>query len=295
MVTFTNMFKREIESYEIDVQNNENFDSNFNNDSAEEVNDDKENANCNPDSDGDIDCVKENENGLENANQNPDVPVIPKRSSTRIRNQPEYLRDYVNTLRGESYGVDYCYKVAPKTYKEAVKSNESFKWKEAMDEEMGSFDENETFELVELPPGKHTVDGRWVYAIKPGPNDEDIYKARYVAKGFGQTYGVDYFTTFAPTTRLSTIRMVIQVAVQCDYIIHQMDVKSAYLNAPIDCEVYMEQPEGYEVQSKDGKKYVCKLLKSLVSNRVLVIGEKSLSNFSLNMAAHNQKMTNVFS
>ena len=126
-----------------------------------------------------------------------------------------------------------------------------------------SFEENETFELVELPPGKHTVDGRWVYAIKPGPNDEDIYKARYVAKGFGQTYGVDYFTTFAPTTRLSTIRMVIQVAVQCDYIIHQMDVKSAYLNAPIDCEVYMEQPEGYEVQSKDGKKYVCKLLKSL--------------------------------
>ena len=131
-----------------------------------------------------------------------------------------------------------------------------------MDEEMGSLDENDTYELVELPPGKQTVGGRWVYAIKPGA-DDDIYKARYVAKGFSQTYGVDYFSTFAPTTRLSTIRMVIQIAVQCDYIIHQMDVKSAYLNAPIDCEVYMEQPKGYEVESKDGKKYVCKLLKSL--------------------------------
>ena len=100
-----------------------------------------------------------------------------------------------------------------------------------MDEEMGSLDENDTYELVELPPGKQTVGGRWVYAIKPG-SDDDIYKARYVAKGFSQTYGVDYFSTFAPTTRLSTIRMVMQIAVQCDYIIHQMDVKSAYLNAP---------------------------------------------------------------
>ena len=131
-----------------------------------------------------------------------------------------------------------------------------------MKEEMKCLEENDTFDLVELPPGKHTVGGRWVYAIKPGA-DQDLYKARYVAKGFSQTYGVDYFSTFAPTTRLSTIRMVIQIAVQCDYIIHQMDVKSAYLNAPIDCEVYMEQPKGFERVSEDGKKYVCRLRKSL--------------------------------
>ena len=140
------------------------------------------------------------------------------------------MRDYVNTARHvDSYGVDFCYKVAPKTYNQATKSSESDQWKEAMKEEMKCLEENDTFDLVELPPGKHTVGGRWVYAIKPGA-DQDLYKARYVAKGFSQTYGVDYFSTFAPTTRLSTIRMVIQIAVQCDYIIHQMDVKSAYLN-----------------------------------------------------------------
>ena len=243
MVTFTNLYPREI----------------------------KKKGETKADDDGEI-LVKDVSNNSEindnRSNQmndisNPSVPAIPNRNSTRVRNQPDYLRDYVRTARDESYGIDYCYKTAPKTYNDAVRSDECCNWKEAMDEEMGSLAENDTFELVELPPGKHTVGGRWVYAIKPGPDSEDIYKARYVAKGFSQTYGVDYFSTFAPTTRLSTIRMVIQIAVQCDYIIHQMDVKSAYLNAPIDCEVYMEQPKGYEVQSKDGKQYVCKLLKSL--------------------------------
>ena len=241
MVTFTNLFRKEVESADNEIVNGDTIN-------------DIDNSPENPASDS----HEADETAL-----NSDIPVVPIRNPSRTRNQPSYLRDYVNTVRGESYGVDYCYKVAPKTYKEAVKSNESLKWKEAMDEEMGSLEENNTFELVELPPGKNTVGGRWVYAIKPGPDDEDIYKARYVAKGFSQTYGIDYFSTFAPTTRLSTIRMVIQIAVQCDYIIHQMDVKSAYLNAPIDCEVYMEQPEGYAVESKDGKRYVCKLLKSL--------------------------------
>ena len=131
-----------------------------------------------------------------------------------------------------------------------------------MDEEIRCLEENETYELVELPDDKVSVGERWVYAVKKGADGNDMYKARYVAKGYSQTYGVDYFSTFAPTARLSTIRIVIQIAVQCDYIIHQMDVKSAYLNAPIDCELYMDQPKGYE-QTKDGNKLVYKLRKSL--------------------------------
>ena len=130
-------------------------------------------------------------------------------------------------------------------------------------DEMNSLIENDTFDIVELPEGKTAVGGRWVYAVKESPDNKDIFKARYVAKGFNQTYGVDYFSTFAPTTRMSTIRMVIQIAVNCNYMIHQMDVKSAYLNAPIDCEVFMEQPKGFEKTTPDGKKLVYKLKKSL--------------------------------
>ena len=183
----------------------------------------------------------------------------------RLRKKPEYLKDYLN-LRADDNVVDFCYmyKAAPKTYNQAVRSPEADMWKDAMDEEMQSLRENQTFELVELPEGKTTVGGRWVYAVKEAPNDGgDLYKARFVAKGFSQTEGIDYFSTFAPTARLSTIRLVIQIAVNCDYIIHQMDVKSAYLNAPIDCELYMEQPKGYQTTSQNGKKLVYRLRKSL--------------------------------
>jgi hypothetical protein len=158
--------------------------------------------------------------------------------------------------------VDYVYKAVPKTYNAAVKSEDTENWKQAMNEEMDSLIENNTFDVVELPEGKTTVGGRWVYALKESPDGNDIYKARFVAKGFNQTYGVDYFSTFAPTTRMSTIRMVIQIAVHCDYLIHQMDVKSAYLNAPIDCDIYMEQAKGFR-QVSNGKKLVYKLKKSL--------------------------------
>ena len=202
-----------------------------------------------------------------NNNYNNNDKSVNEQNSTRqprLRRKPEYLKDYVCahiTDRGET---DYCYmyKAAPKTYNEAVKSPNVDEWKSAMDEEMQSLLDNNTFDIVELPQGKSTVGGRWVYAVKEGPNGEDMYKARFVAKGFSQIYGIDYFSTFAPTARLSTIRLVIQIAVQCDYLIHQMDVKSAYLNAPIDCELFMEQPKGYETP-RNGRKMVYQLRKSL--------------------------------
>ena len=240
MVTFTNNFRKDLPA--AGTSNRE--DIPLNNEVADHDIDDDDSVN--------------DEDSLNVFNSN--NPDIPKRNPPRLRQQPHYLNDYAKSVN-ESH-IDFCYKISPKTYREAVSSSDSEKWRQAMDEEMKSLKENNTFEVVELPHGKRTVGGRWVYAIKPSV-EEDIYKARYVAKGFSQTYGVDYFSTFAPTTRLSTIRMVIQIAVQCNYLIHQMDVKSAYLNAPIDCEVYMDQPKGYEIISKDGKKYVCKLLKSL--------------------------------
>lgn len=161
--------------------------------------------------------------------------------------------------------IDYCYRVVcdvPQTLKEALSSSKSEQWVKAMEEEMDSLTENNTFTLTTLPEGKPAVGGRWVYAIKENL-DEVIYKARYVAKGYSQVPGIDYNETFSPTADMTSVRALMQLAVQYDLELHQMDVKTAYLHAPIDCEIYMEQPEGFEVKSKTGEKLVCRLNKSL--------------------------------
>jgi len=164
-----------------------------------------------------------------------------------------------------SSSIDYCYKVSafPPNYKEAVKSPESEYWMNAMNEEMNSLKGNNTFTLTTLPEGRKLVGGRWVYTIKENPNGFKTYKARYVAKGYSQVKDVDCQETFPPTVDFTSVCTLMQLAAQYDLILHQMDVKTAYLNAPIDCEIFMEQPEGFEVSSKCDDVLVYKLNKSL--------------------------------
>ncbi|KAL9272083.1 Retrovirus-related Pol polyprotein from transposon TNT 1-94-like protein, partial [Drosera capensis] len=87
------------------------------------------------------------------------------------------------------------------------------------------------------------------------------YKARLVAKGFFQRHDIDYDEVFAPVARLETIRLIISLAAQNQWKIHQMDVKSAFLNGYLDEVVYVKQPLGYVVQGKEDK--VLKLRKTL--------------------------------
>ena len=75
---------------------------------------------------------------------------------------------------------------------------------------------------------------------------------------------IDYKETFSPTAQMSSLCMLVQSSVDQNMSIQQMDVKSAYLNAPIDCELYVKQPKGYEVYDKSGKELVWKLRKSLL-------------------------------
>jgi len=106
------------------------------------------------------------------------------------------------------------------------------------------------------------VGGCWVYTVKE--NDEKTYEARYVAKGYSQVKCVDYHETFALTINFTSMRILMQLAAQYDLILHQMDIKTAYLNAPIDCEIFMEQAEGFEVPSECGsEKLVYRLNKTL--------------------------------
>lgn len=132
-----------------------------------------------------------------------------------------------------------------------------------MNTEMKALTDNETFELVPHPKDRQIVGAKWVYTVKTNQNGEETYKARFVAKGYSQVQDIDYKETFAPTARMSSVRTLLQRTLQNDMIINHMDVKTAYLNAPIDREIYIEQPEGFEKFGKNGEKLVCKLKRSL--------------------------------
>ena len=89
----------------------------------------------------------------------------------------------------------------------------------------------------------------------------DKYKARLVVKGYRQKEGLDYFDIYSPVTRITSIRMLIALAAVHDLKIHQMDVKTAFLNGELEEKIYMEQPEGFIVPGKEKKVY--RLVKSL--------------------------------
>ena len=200
--------------------------------------------------------------------------VVPERRyPRRERNQPPHLQDYdtntdsveyVNDFVDDFANTDFCFRASvsiPKSYKEAISCDEADKWKDAMDEEIESLHDNNTFTLVPLPEDRQVVGGRWVYAVKTDLGGNERFKARYVAQGFKQIQGNDYFETFAPTAKMSSVRMMMQVAAELDLIVHQLDVKTAYLNANLDCEIFMNQPKGYEVNSD--VKMVCRLNKAI--------------------------------
>ena len=131
-----------------------------------------------------------------------------------------------------------------------------------MGEEYMSLVKNGTFTLVELPPGKKTVGAKWVYRIKYDTNGEIAkFKARLMAQGFTQKKGIDFDETYAPVTRLSSVRLLLTIAAAKGYKIAQLDVDSAYLNGFIDKEIYMRQPPGFVDPDHPSKVWL--LLKSL--------------------------------
>ncbi|GJS77461.1 zinc finger, CCHC-type containing protein [Tanacetum coccineum] len=124
----------------------------------------------------------------------------------------------------------YCYSIEedPRTYNEVMQSRDAAFWKEVIDDEIGSIMENNTWILSDLPPG-----------CKP--------------LGFRQKEGIDYFDTYAPVARITTIRLLLALAAIHNLVIHQMDVKTAFLNGDLDEEVYMKQPEGFVMPGNEHK------------------------------------------
>jgi hypothetical protein len=216
------------------------------------------------------DIVHSNVQSLENNISNKDtLSCSEPRRSKRIRKVKNYGSDFFMFLvEGtndsiNSYGP-ICYNLEndPETFEEAIKSQDSSFWKEAIQEEMDSIMGNKTWKLVDLPPGSKPIGCKWILKRKMKVDGTiDKFKARLVAKGFTQKEGIDYFDTYAPVARIASIRVLLALASIYKLVIHQMDVKTAFLNGELDEEVYMKQPEGFVVKGQEHK--VCKLTKSL--------------------------------
>ena len=102
-------------------------------------------------------------------------------------------------------------------------------WKAAMDKELASLKLHGTYTLVDPPPNVKILGGRWVFSLKSKPDGQTLAKARWVAKGFMQSYGENFTNTFAPMSRMSSLRCMMQLVAQEGYIAHQLDVTTAYL------------------------------------------------------------------
>ena len=135
-------------------------------------------------------------------------------------------------------------------------------WFHAMESEISSMLENQTWELVPPPTDKNIVGSRWVFKIKRNADGSiDRYKARLVAQGFSQKHGIDYDEVFSPVARSATIRSLLAVANIYNLEIHQMDVTTAFLNGDLNHEIFMVQPQGFI--DRRNPSMVCKLKKSI--------------------------------
>ncbi|CAI7787885.1 unnamed protein product, partial [Closterium sp. NIES-53] len=95
------------------------------------------------------------------------------------------------------------------------------------------------------PPGANIVSGMWIFRVKRPPGSPPVFKARYVARGFSQRQGVDYFQTFSPTPKMTTLRVLLHVAAQRDHELHSLDFSTAFLQGSLHEEIWLRRPPGF--------------------------------------------------
>ncbi|TMC14556.1 MAG: DDE-type integrase/transposase/recombinase, partial [Chloroflexi bacterium] len=164
--------------------------------------------------------------------------------------------------------------IEPRTFTEAINHPiYGRQWYDAIKSEIQSLLKNKTWILTELPKGRQAISNKWTFKAKLDELGNIIrFKARLVARGFSQVFGVDYLDTFAPVAKLAAIRILLAIATVEDLEVHQMDVVTAFLIPDLKEEIYMQLPEGLlkmledelnlEMPSGDGE-IVCKLEKGL--------------------------------
>jgi hypothetical protein len=150
----------------------------------------------------------------------------------------------------------------PKSFRQAMSGPDADKWYKAAAVEMQAHLDNGTWELVKLPAGRKAIGSKWMFKIKRNADGSiERYKARLVAQGFSQHPGIDFTETFAPTTKWAALHSIFALAAFEDLELESVDISNAYLNGELkDVEVYMKQPEGFEVKDSS---WVAKLQKGL--------------------------------
>ena len=150
----------------------------------------------------------------------------------------------------------------PLSYLDAMSHKDAAQWRKAMEEEIKSIIDNQTWDLSDLPANRQVIGTKWVLRKKRDGNNNVIrYKACVVAKGYSQIGGLDFTETFAPVIRIESIRTLLAIAAFYNLYILHADAKTAFLNGNSDLELYVKQPEGFLNRSYPNK--VLRLRKSL--------------------------------
>ncbi|GKB26181.1 calcineurin B-like protein 4 [Tanacetum coccineum] len=143
---------------------------------------------------------------------------------------------------------------------------ETAQWKESIKSEIDSILQNHTWELVDLLSGCKPLGYEWIFKKKMKADGTiDNYKVRLVIKGFRQREGLNFFDTYLPVTRITSIRMVLAIAALRKLKVYQIDVKMTFLNGDLEKILYINQPEGFMAPGLESKD--CRLVQSLYGLR----------------------------
>jgi hypothetical protein len=183
-----------------------------------------------------------------------DEPTIPHEHFIPVKHTEEshihnlVEDEYVSNRKSKiprivkSFGDDYIVYLVdgtPSTIEGAYSSHDADFWKEAIRSEMDSIMSNATWEVVKRPYGCKPIGSKWVFRKKLRPNGTiERYKARLVIKGYSQKEGDDFFDTYSPMARLTIIHVLLSLVASHGLLVHQMDVKTTFLNGELDEEIY---------------------------------------------------------
>ena len=178
----------------------------------------------------------------------------------------------------------------PTSYKQA---SQDTRWLQAMEIELNALEQNHTWDLTYLPPGKSPIGSKWVYKTKLHPDGTvDRFKARLVAKGYHQIEGIDYNDRFSLVAKLVTVRLFFTIATTKAWPIHQLDINNAFLHGHLLEEVYMLPSDGY---TKAALGQVCRLRRSLyglkqASRQWNLEFCSKLTQFGFTQSAHDHRL-----
>jgi hypothetical protein len=221
--------------------------------------------------------------------QQVDSSITPLQSSSYIADQ--FITGIPHTLSSvlsydwfssfhKHFALPISASVEPQYFHQAVKH--AF-WREAMQSEIDALESNNTWTLTHLPPGKTPIGCKWEYKIKHRADGSiERHKAHLVAKGFTQCEGLDYFETFSPVAKMTTVRCLLALTAIHNLRLHQLDVNNAFLHGDLDEEVFMQLPLGF---ASKGETRVCKLNKSLYGFKQAL--RQWFSKFSTTLIQHS--------